>query len=655
MKTNKRKIGGLFLFCLLAISFVFLFGCGKKDSEEAWESFQIMMDALTGGRDNWSSVSHDYSSKTLTVSGVEIKDMTFEDAVEGEEQLDLAGKGRIETIKVKGILAPKKLNELIALAAWSDKPSTKLTEELVCENVDMSFKSGPIEPMGYKIKSFSVSDLTLKAAGKTDDIGPLTFMNATTAGTIQYDDMQISFDSKVGQDQDPVSGTFLIGSLFAKKVGFGGALAEKYPDYKSQGNFSADELTLKKVALDVKTNEVIFDLAIDEIGAFGVKDFSNVQKAELNSFNLKFQNQNPSDSNVKDFDISVRKASLSGLDYTDLFMDFISSDSLAEGAATAANLLQGSSPLDKLLAEPGEDDPMDEDGYDILGSLDEDDDEDLPLSVSNLGGLFSYPFSLESSSVEDLTINADNMARISLNKVSFDGPFKRNEVASVKFKLDGLSLFADPNNPKTAKNAATFTKYLGSNTVTLNLDYSATHNPSAKTYTYSIDRLEVVNNASLQASLTIDDITQKTVDALLDIKTDDILGLLSFVSNSTLGIKGLEITLSDKSVINNIAKAVADETGSTPQDVKPILGMIVGIFIQDEFGNVLSQDSLSLASSALSDFISNPGKLNLSAIPQKTLNFNNIIPFMNDQSGLINFMNFKLSVNNAPPIKLEGN
>jgi hypothetical protein len=640
MRLNAPKISGFLLASLFVLTLL-LSGCPRNAKEEAWESFQILMDALTDGRDNWASGSYDFSNDALSVRDVEIKKFILKDPWNPGGANLVEAKGKVSLITIKEIASPGLMREITGRASWSEAPLSKLGSEFLLENQSLSIERGPQKgPWAFTAKTLSLSDLALKAAG-TPDLkagettfpspnlkGAFSFIRALSASSVKWEEILLKSPESPASPKNqenpenpenprsPDEGDFAslswsLGSLFLKAPGFGESAIEGDPLYAFLESFSAEDVTLTKLSLSQTKNGSASLMELGELGAAGLMSLGNIKSIWAHNLSLNSENANPNPIMPK-FSFSLQNATLTGLNFRELL-----GEGLLESLMT--KLFTGRNPPPKSLREW--------------------------LKLKNL---LSFPFSLDSAFAEGLSFSAEKLLKAELIRLGFEGPFKRGEIASLRLVLDKLDLLADPEGFLDGF----FKNRLGESRLVLDLDYSSSYDKAEKSLALALNKLNLKNSGEIKATLGLDGVSVSSLRPFDNFDHKEPLNLSALLSTVSLGLNYLTLDYLDASLTDALFNSMAQSRGLTPEQLKMNFLFGFGMVIGNNLGDVLTEAKVEAILTAAEDYLNDPKSFSVTLRPRKTFNLINAFPYLKNKAGLVSFLNISLSVNGGEGVRV---
>jgi hypothetical protein len=631
----KNLTGDKELLSVILCSFLLLFSFACSSSEDsAWQSFQIFMDDAADGRENWSSSGHSYANKTLTVNDLNIElpvDLSiFNDSASGKLMTTL----KFKSVSITDILKPNAMKKVISLDSWVNMPLTKMATKFVSDGFSYVIDSDDVTKNSLLIKDIIIHNVTFKEAPKNNTHkGILSFLQALTIDSAEYKDFIFTVDTNFDRNNpdDINNSVFSIDSFTVKDVTFIEPLSPG-SIFANTGEPSFSDLLLKGLKMTLSTSDVDAIITLDELHNAGGISLYKFDLYEMKKLLITYKDT----FNIKDFDFKIDSISAKGLDFSDILRDQYD-----------YNLTSAANKLKKISSDALNDDE-DTELYD--------DPIPLPLSLNNFSFFFSYPYSLDSVSIDGLSLDAkipNESFSIGLSNASFVGPVKKGQFANQTSSLSDFSVTFDPNNTKNDDFTLFLKNYFNTNTLVANLMYETSYDPVNKHFIFDVSKIEFPSIASLSFQMVIDGITQEDLDKLATISTEDSLGLLGFLSSSDIGFSGLNLKYADTALINPLVNGLATEIDISPEMLKMQVLSNLYSELKYNLSDFLGDEKIDEIHEALTTFLYNPKDLLIVAEPPMSLNAVNIISNAQTKDDIMKLINLSFKVNDEDPIFLN--
>ncbi|MDR2405914.1 MAG: hypothetical protein LBE27_06045 [Deltaproteobacteria bacterium] len=598
-------------------------GCGdKKQAEDAWLSFQLVMNKAFG-ENQWSSTSHSFQNGILTVQGVSA---TLDQMKLGTESLNqfLTNPLKIDTITVTNILPAKDMKTLFDSENWSGNADQALATQVSMRGLSTN-QNFDDEELTFSVEAAQLDQIVLKVPTGKSVPGFLGFLKSLNLGKSSYKNLSVSLKSK----NQPASGNAYLSvdsySLTALRFNDQGLLGDdSLMDILFAAKIDQVEWAMVKFGFqDGDDEKHDFTLAsasmknLDGLGKFG-------------SFLLKDLSL---DSKSKDLGIKGANFKLSDLSLTNLDASLVYKDLLS--GLRGQDILSGSPDTDALI-------------------------ESNLQNFPKISFLFSYPYDLDSWKMANLMVSVNGL-NFGVGALDYQGPVKRNVIPNSKITLSNMtldlgnvSLLSDTD----AKDLKAFTDAFGMTKFTLAGDVEVNYQGDAGNVKYTCNNLNVDSLFSLSFDTELTGFTQELITAYSEVPLKEFYLILMAPGAEKIGIKTLSLNYTDNSFFKRmISYANADTPDKSQADFMNELQANVIDNLEAIIGGNSPPEFFQTYAQYVGDFFQDPKAIKLSLTPENPVTIIDIIGVSETNRDevleFVNSLNITFSANNEPDTKVE--
>jgi hypothetical protein len=609
------------LFAVLIVGLLSLLASCGKETDDAWKSFQLVMDKFVLERTNWEAASHTYdqATDTLTVNGLKfnLSGYSEKESPEAPEQQTLneilKSPVTMKTVNITGLLGSKDVEKLLSSTTWKGLSTTGLAKSVAIEGIEYAIKSQGIEALA-KSEKLDFSEIALAPAQEGTPEGKIGFLKCLTFKDSSQTGLTFTFKAQGDAAGAPenIDILFEIANSTAQDVGFGAEpIGESSDFFDIVLSETVKKSTFSGIKLKGKALTHSFELSLQEIENNDVNGVARVGKQILKGLVLDLKIDNP---DIQGVQASLKEAELNGQDHFQHFQKLL-------GALKAVLSDQDPNAFDQ---------------------------------VSTMDKIFTYPFSLDSGKFKDAKLNLENLFSLSLDSFDFEGPVKAFTLSNSKVKVNGLKLTLPSTGGNTdfLREAKKFVEDFGQDTFEINYAYTVTHEDQ-KPSRYVIEMLEAKDNFSLSGTLALAGVNQELIDDLGQIPSSQVgIELLFLPSVMNVGIFEANLNYKDLSLVNKLFKRMARESGSSIDDAK-------AAYVETQEKNLDSDDVLDDESKLkllelIKNFVYDPQSADLSIKPAEPVSAKSLAPTGFDYQKVLLLLNISVGANGSAPYVLKG-
>ncbi|MDR1040627.1 MAG: hypothetical protein LBR80_10795 [Deltaproteobacteria bacterium] len=677
-KTGKRRralarAAALALPALMAA--LIAVSCGKKKTEEdAWRSFEILMNAALG-QGAWTAASHSYdsSSDSLTATGLEI-DLPKAASRLPHDYVNIPeGKAQIQKATVVGILEPARMEETVNATSWRGKPEAVIAgsftltgmktplggrdgssfemslDELALTDVKLRANSDPApaegEPDQSLQSSFELGSLSKKgfriagsfpralianagdtdspfesmaSGGDEDNDNPLSAFAAQAdeaAGGGNQAGAPSADDGTIADDAEApmVDMELLLASFDAKGVSFLPAKVEALelpPAALLLIGQKAQSVGWKGLSLRINGHPQSGDLTI-AADAFEVTGLDGIGKSEHIKL-AGFKAGMTGTEPGRAMDLAVGSWEVNGLDLTPAFPTYLPGLSLAMAAG----------------------------------------DPDLAVDGRSLAELFVNPVSYRDASLDGFTFDFQGV-KLEDGRGRLAGPVTAWTLGDRSSELSGRITLGGEEGSSGQKAAEKFQDLFGVTSFGFNAATAIKAAPAQNgSWEFTLSSLGAEGLGDFSALINLSGITPETVEAMKSIPFSDPnpLDLLGAISG--VGIERLNVSLKDTSLTNALVKSMAEDQDISPDRVREEMAEGLVALMREQF--MAPAEAFAPLKAAVAGFMAAPTALTVDMSPAASVTVASAATFLTsgDTAGFMDFLNITVKNGDNPPAPL---
>ncbi|MDR2612210.1 MAG: hypothetical protein LBG06_05060 [Deltaproteobacteria bacterium] len=621
--------------CALAVV-----SCSKKGEEDAWKSFQILMDS-SFGQGGWSvsSRSFDSATDTLTAEAVKVDLSRASQTLPPEYRGILTGQATARLVRITGILPSAEMRKLAEAASWTGDKDLELAKAFTVEEAVLPIGDGTFEALA-SLDSLSATGLLLRAAAPgappAEGTQDLSLLTALEIGVLSEKGFRIT-------GRLPAAG--------------GPAATGAGPADGAEGAASVKEAAGSPAAISAEFS----------LGSFEARGLGHAEPAELYpgapDYLAILLSQKAQSLAWKD--LSLKATSEDGLDLAITASDIQIEGMRRSGAATLLRVaglalaLGGNDPsenvsvsLDSLEAKDYDLTPAFPEWLQALQQVVETGDTQALASARDLDELFVFPYSFGSVTLRGLAVDGMGYT-VKDGSLAALGPVLANKLSNHSTEISlHIALSADPA-ARSAEAAADLQRILGRTDFRLALRSSVATEPERDgSYQFTLDALDAEGLGALTGTLRLSGVTPELVEALSDVNPRNanpftLLGIIS-----PLGVQYIDLNYKDASLVDALVKDAAGKAGQTPLQYKLALAERFRAGLIDQFG--APPAVFQKATDALRSFLATPSAISVSAAPRQSVTMDSVSPYLTlgDFPGLMDFLNLTMKSGDSAPVPL---
>ncbi|MDR2460497.1 MAG: hypothetical protein LBE38_06920 [Deltaproteobacteria bacterium] len=605
MKKNKYRA----LQLIICIIILFSFSSCANEEENNWESMQLILDIICGGRENWGVGTHSFKNGKLILTNLDMKVTGISIMFDPRTHEPLMSHIKIDRAVISQLATPSKIRNIMEQDSWINMPLTTLMRRIEIKNFRLTRENSKEYEFYYFIQNMIFEQVELQEADDATERGPQGFINSINVRSCAYLNIELNYTSLPTEMRPASRIDMKIFSLSAKNMGFSSTIAGKTSRLYSLFSRGSD-VNVDKIEYHFSDGNQYLSFKVEELQSLDTAEITELSHFTAKGLQLTFQNYN--NPTIQYVSINLKETTLQNFDYTNLYLSLIDSH------------------------------------YSTLPSR-----HPFPTDFYNYAILFSQPFSLDYLDFKDLSIDFNHSYTLSIDKGTVNGPFKRGEVAQLNVDIEGLSLKFSEHRRNSAAYAAIVRKYQGNPSLNFDLSFSTSFDQSYGIYTYNIDKLNGDNLGLLKLKIVLVKLTQKYVYYLTTLPIMQPKNLRDFISNYNLGIRELSFEFTNQNLSNIILEFLALNEGVPVEELKE--NLISGLdnhiasFPQDTF----SDESIETLRDYFSDFLDNPEALIVNIKPVRTITLA-LFKKLTEEEGkyFLKYLNFTISTNDNEPFVL---
>jgi hypothetical protein len=613
---GKNIFRSLIVLAALAAALGLFGGCGQDEGQEAWESFQILMNRAFGeGR--WSAQGHKATGGVLTITGfsASLSGLAEQIPVAGLDAAALKNPLTAESLQITGLPPKAELSGIAAGGPWAGAADIALAAKVVVRNAKTAQTLEGLD-ITASYDALEAAQITLAGSDpppSPEPRGGLSFLKALRLGSLSYKNVRVAFSEEAGSEEAKAGA-----GAGAESAGAGaeaGAKAGGLSGSLLLGSYSAQNISFAgpQIFRDNSFLDIIYSFKAEKLSWTGVElEASEAGGGTAETWSLKIEG-----ADLAELDGPFRAGSLS--------LKNISAQAGTAASPQAAFALRaGEFTLAKLdafeFARSLTKGLAGEDFFADPGRASQKLENNLDDSLT-LADLLSHPYDLDSWSLSGLSLTASGIT-FGVDKLAWEGPAKRRAITSSKTSLSGLSINLRNTGslPKGwQRDIKELTDFAGADSLTISGSLELAYDPesgSAK-YTYSgwtFDPLGAVD-----ASVELSGLTQALVDRLAAVSLRSAAAHLLRQGLGGAGVKSFSITYQEKSLVGNILKKLAADAGAAEPDHTERLRAEMVKYLEGQaadFGNPPFFSNLIMDAE---NFLANPQTLTISMSPDEPL------------------------------------
>ncbi|MDR1873093.1 MAG: hypothetical protein LBS60_14425 [Deltaproteobacteria bacterium] len=650
MGSDSKSSGKIFL--ILGVVLIVLVGGGfflrGRLADEAYRTFETLMNKLVGPNNQWEAAAHDFSifARSLTVNQLKI---TLKDVIPSPKPTDQSDADddadadaakpeptpkrprqplivTVDQVRIKNGLSLESLNNLLALNDWRSQGEKALAEELELTNI-----KSKADEATFTTDSLLVTDLKLAAASDKQPAGALGFVKSARLGQLTINKIVLSaITDPIESDPNKIDGTLKIEKFaVVNPILAEGVESLTTPiDFIKLAGFTCQSFQISGVEFDLQDGIKVPDsndikmtmkmvMKLEDILETGVEAKGVVEK-----FSLKNASFHYSEPALK-LDARLGSVDFSGFDYSRLLDRFLTAFEPIMNEA----FLTGSTP---------------DLNYSQLS--------ELYGSIYTLANLFSLPYDINEALVTDFYVNYNDEFAFGSHKSSLKGPYKAGRLPAKS--LSELDFYVhlpkvDKPQDKVIHNLYQFGQDFGQTDFLFTIVSDLESDPKTGVFTIKKHHLAVQDLFSLDIDMGMVGLTEAFVAKLDDIPAKDSFAIMTVPGLYNLGFTELAFNYQDHSLFQK-AVGLAAKNDQIPydQEIEKIRSKLDNEYPK----NLTNQEALA---KAVNLFLDNPQKVSLGIAPDKPFTINTVQELKLDATAVLNVLKIFLTANNEPPVVLN--
>jgi hypothetical protein len=574
---TKRTPKHLLLVFALGLSLALAFAsCGKKGAEDAWLSFQLLMNHVFG-EGSWSAASHGFSEGALTVSGVKL-------TIKNQQLATPSNSvgATIDKVTISEILPPNAMRDLLNSPDWRGASDLALAKGVTVEGFRAGEDFGDAKGL-FEIKLAEAKGVLLKAASASLPAGPAGYIKSLAAESAKITGVSADVTYRADGIDGAGKVSFRGESSETKGLNFGG------PPLIGDGgvldailSMGAAEHTVSGVSYSQSEGDsfaLSFIMRESSVrGASGMAAFALGSVKGL-SFSLK-----ANDPDLKELYLSLDETTVANYDGQEIAKDTL--------AALRGGEMNGSGGIPAIL------------------------DPAAAAAPSSMADVFTYPYSFDSINTSGLRLELPFIA-LSAERAEYKGPVRRHVVPSFNIKVENFAVRLSPDQaPESEReDLRRWTEALGASEFRLDADVSSAYEASSGSVKYTWRQLSVRDIADLTLSLELTGLTQGVIDGLARVPMDSPMEALMVPGASEFGLKEFTIQLNDHKLTKSMLAANAKELSVSPESLASTLSDAYDGKIDEMTPPDESPAANELLKDAIRSFLTSPQSIYFAAKP----------------------------------------
>jgi hypothetical protein len=261
-------------------------------------------------------------------------------------------------------------------------------------------------------------------------------------------------------------------------------------------------------------------------------------------------------------------------------------------------------------------------------------------------------YSAASWALEGFDTRVADGPKLTAGSIAASGPFVRGKLSSSAIQVSGaeLTVPVDGSGRDFLRKA---TDFLGGNTLRGDLAAKQTWNPEEGALRWRLEPLDIRELGRFNLDLSLTGMSEAAADAMAGVPLRDAGRLFSVLPAQGLGIGGLELSLSGRSVVDRTVLAVADSLEKPPSAALAEMTSRVSMTLLYFLSNYASLDSVMGVSEAIIGYIESPQVLTLALAPDRPLDAAALNEAFKDPGAVVELLKVSVSSNGGLPQPLE--
>ncbi|MDR1313988.1 MAG: hypothetical protein LBQ12_09915 [Deltaproteobacteria bacterium] len=630
--------------------------CGKKTDEEAWRSFEILMNA-SFGENGWSTASHafDAESDTLTVQGLDADFKNATQSLPPEYAGLLNGKARAATVTVTGILAPGSMRMVATAKTWAGQPETLLARALSVKGISAPLATGEFS-LELSADALDMENVKLAAnsdpppAEGTED---LTLISSVEFGSLSKKGIKVSLGFPVSMiSPAPAEANPLETFAQAADEASGGGQASSSgapSDQAAPAAASGPRVKLEATLASFEGKDMGFaPLPPPFPGAPPLLGLILGQKAaslawedfSLTSEGLPY---------TGDATLTLSSLAITGLESLGKTASIAISGLKAEAAGSGPGSFGPAS------FEAGQ---LNSTGLDITPAYPvylpaivqalATGDSSFFRKAKTMAEYIVYPYSLDSLSADGFAMDYTGF-KLEGGNFSVTGPLKAWTLSDCSVEFSGRLSFQGAPGTSANDAASKFQELFGFASFGTKASTSIRISPGGG-FEFALGTLNAEGIADFSGNIKLTGVTQSTVDTLKLISADDPDQMQLLSALSSIGIGGVAANFNDTALTKALISESAKDKGTSEEEFRAALVVGIGDTLADQMG--APPQAFGQLLKAFGDFLANPTSLSVAANPSSPVSIATVSPYIaaNDIPGFYSFLNVTVKYGDNPPV-----
>ncbi|MDR2200390.1 MAG: hypothetical protein LBR53_13265 [Deltaproteobacteria bacterium] len=613
-KPRSFKSAPILLPLMIILAAAFL-GCGEKETEnDAWLSFQLIMNGLFGEK-GWSAESHSYANGALTVTGVKAEADPGEKTLPGEWKNPIS----VKSLTLTDLAPSKDVSLILSSPNWEGKEDKILASRLALKGLESGCEISGLAA-SFALEALELNQLTLKKAPNPPFPGRAGFLKSLEVAKAAYQGFVFKGVSP-GENREET--TLFIDSFSLSGLNFQGrGLLEDQSLLNVITSARASQMEWVNVKVDFSDSRA--NKASFQAESSGVTGQDGVGKyATLLLKDFQAQLDLP-DYNLRSTRLKLASYEFLNLDMSDFYRDFFTG---VDG--------------DKLLKGDPE----------ALERLDRNSEDNAAVSL-----LFVHPSAFDSWKINGFQASYNGIA-FGADLIDCQGPVKRNVVSPSVVSVRNLYVnLADTSGlpEEYARKVKEFTDVSGDANLSISGDFKLDYDPATGTARYVYNDWKADPLFTVNLAVELSGLTPKFVEALSETPMKRVEGILLIPEFSDFGLSEIDLSYQDRSMVPKILKALAADQGKSPEDYVQDLITRMDALAEEAFpGDPEVKDG---AAKAAADFLADPKSLRINVKPESPFTLETLLTTTiseNDLTALLNTLGISVSANESDPLRLK--